>query len=152
MSMNLSLKQASELELARMAREGVDEDLLMGADGALDLDKSWHMLHYLFTGRAWDGPMPAAALLTGGREVGEDLGYGPARALSAKETQAFAQFLASQSETSLAAKINVPQMQSMEIYSVDDDSTEDLNHYFPQLKSYVADAAAKGQGLLIWLS
>lgn len=152
MSMNLSLKQASELELARMAREGVDEDVLMGADGALDLDKSWHMLHFLFTGRAWDGPMPAAALLTGGREVGEDLGYGPARALSAKETQAFAQFLASQSEKSLAAKINVPHMQSMEIYSVDDDSTEDLNHYFPQLKSYVADAAAKGQGLLIWMS
>lgn len=152
MSMNLSLKQTSELELARMAREGVDEDLLMGADGALELDKSWHVLHYLFTGRAWDGPMPAAALLTGGREVGEDLGYGPARALSAKETQAFAQFLASQSETALAKKMNVSQMQSMEIYSVDDDSPEDLNHYFPQLKSYVADAAAKGQGLLIWMS
>ncbi len=152
MSMNLSLKQASEVELARIAREGVDEDILMGADGALDLDKSWHLLHYLFTGRAWDGPMPAAALLTGGREVGEDLGYGPARALSAKETQAFAQFLASQSETALVKKMNVPQMQSMEIYSVDDDSREDLNHYFPQLKSYVADAAAKGQGLLIWMS
>jgi hypothetical protein len=152
MSMNLSMKQASELELARMAREGVDEDLLMGADGALELDKSWHVLHYLFTGRAWDGPMPAAALLTGGRELGEDLGYGPARALSAKETQAFAQFLASQSETALAKKINVPSMQRLEIYAADDDSPEDLNHYFPQLKSYVADAAAKGQGLLIWMS
>jgi hypothetical protein len=150
--MNLSLKQASELELARMAREGVDEDVLMSARGALELDKSWHLLHYLFTGRAWDGPMPAAALLTGGREVGEDLGYGPARALSAQETKAFAQFLASQSETSLAAKINVPQMQSMEIYAADDDSHDDLEHYFPQLKSYVADAAAKGQGLLIWMS
>jgi hypothetical protein len=152
MSMNLSLKQASELELARMAREGVGEDVLMGADDALDLDKSWHMLHYLFTGSAWDGAMPAGALLSGGREVGEDLGYGPARALSAKETQAFAQFLSAQSETALAKKLNVPKMQSMEIYSVDEDSGEDLNHYFPQLKSYVADAAAKGQGLLIWMS
>ncbi len=152
MSMNLSLKQASELELARMAREGVDEDVLMGADDALELDKSWHVLHYVLTGSAWDGPMPAAALLTGGREVGEDLGYGPARALSAKETQAFAQYLGSQSEAALAKKINVPQMQSMDIYCADEDSTEDLKHYFPQLKSYVTDAAAKGQGLLIWMS
>jgi hypothetical protein len=152
MSMNLSLKKASELELARMAREGVDEDVLMGADDALELDKAWHVLHYLLTGSAWDGPMPAAALLTGGREVGEDLGYGPARALSAKETQAFAQYLSSQSEMALAKKINVPQMQSMDIYCADEDSTEDLKLYFPQLKSYVADAAAKGQGLLIWMS
>jgi hypothetical protein len=152
MSMNLSMKRASELELARMAREGVDEDVLMGADGALELDKSWHVLHYVLTGAAWDGPMPAAALLSGGREVGEDLGYGPARALSAKETQAFAQFLAAQSEASLVKKLNVPKMQSMDIYCADEDSEEDLNHYFPQLKSYVSNAAAKGQGLLIWMS
>ncbi|MFM9862429.1 MAG: YfbM family protein [Micropepsaceae bacterium] len=152
MSMNLSMKQASELELARMAREGVDEDVLMGAGDALELDKSWHVLHYLFTGKAWDGPLPAAALLSGGREVGEDLGYGPARVLSAKETQAFAQYLGAQSEAALVKKLNVPKMQSMDIYCADDDAQEDLNHYFPQLKSYVSDAAAKGQGLLIWMS
>ena len=152
MSMNLSMKHASELELARMAREGVDEDTLMNAADALELDKSWHVLHFLLAGSAWDGPLPAAALLTGGREVGEDLGYGPARALSAKETQAFAQFLGAQSEAALVKKIDVPKMQSLDIYCADDDSEEDLNHYFPQLKSYVTDAAAKGQGLLIWMS
>lgn len=152
MSMTLSLKQASEMDLARMAREGVDEELLMGTPDALDLDKSWHLLHYVFTGSAWDGPMPAAALLSGGREVGEDLGYGPARVLSPKETKEFAQFLGMQTEAQLAKKINVPAMQRLEIYAADADSTEDLDHYFPQLKSYVADAAAKGQGLVIWMS
>ncbi|MEQ1887506.1 MAG: YfbM family protein [Bryobacteraceae bacterium] len=146
------MKQASELELARMAREGVDEDVLMGAGDALELDKAWHVLHYVLTGAAWDGPQPAAALLSGGKEVGEDLGYGPARVLSAKETQAFAKYLGTQSEASLVKKLNVPKMQSMDIYCADDDSEEDLNHYFPQLKSYVTDAAAKGQGLLIWMS
>jgi hypothetical protein len=40
----------------------------------------------------------------------------------------------------------------MDIYCADDDCEEDLNHYFPQLKSYVSDAAAKGQGLVIWMS
>lgn len=152
MSMNLSLKRASELELARMSREGVDEDALMAAVDALELDKAWHVLHYAFTESAWAGPQPAATLLSGGREVGDDLGYGPARALSPKETQAFAQFLAAQSEASLARKLNVPKMQGLDIYCADEDSEEDLNHYFPQLKSYVLDAAAKGQGLLIWMS
>lgn len=151
MSMSLSMKCASEPELALMAREGVDEDVLMGASGALELDKSWHVLHYVLTGTAWDGPQPAAALLTGGREVGEDLGYGPARVLSATETQAFAQFLATQNETALVKKLNVPKMRSMDIYCADGDAEDDLNHYFPQLKSYVTDAAAKGQGLVIWM-
>ena len=77
MSMNMSLKQANEMELARFALNGVDEDVLM--DGtALELDKSWHVLHFLFTGHPSHGPMPAAALLSGGREIGDDLGYGPA--------------------------------------------------------------------------
>ena len=151
MSMNLSMKRASELELARIAREGVDEDTLLNADDRLELDKSWHVLHYLLAGSAWDGPLPAAALLSGGREVGEDLGYGPARALSAKDTQAFAQFLSTQSQAALVKKIDVSKMQNLDIYCADDDTEEDLNHYFPQLKSYVADAAAKGQGLLIWI-
>ena len=151
MSMTLSLKQASELELARVAREGVDDETLMSGRGALALDKSWHVLHYLFTGSAWDGAMPAGALLTGGREVGEDLGYGPARVLTAQETKAFAQFLASQSETALVKKIDVPTMEQLEIYAADDDSGEDVEHYFPQLKSYVADAATKGNGLVIWM-
>jgi hypothetical protein len=152
MSMNLTLKQASEMELARMAREGVDEEMLMAARGALDLDKSWHLLHYLFTGSAWDGPLPAATLLSGGREVGEDLGYGPARVLTPKETKEFAQYLGMQSETQLAKKINMPAMQRLDIYAADQDSADDLNHYFPQLKSYVSDAASKGQGLVIWMS
>ncbi len=61
MSMNMSLKQANEMELARFALNGVDEDVLM--DGtALELDKSWHVLHFLFTGHPSHGPMPAAAL------------------------------------------------------------------------------------------
>lgn len=220
MSMNLSLMQATEIELARFAREGVDPDRLMGNEGPevsgeqitaikqqlatakpassdpemlrrwqsyqqtmtaqleaaaaalksrpkngadestrppLNLDKSWHLLHYLFTGRAWDGPMPAAALLVGGREVGEDLGYGPARTLSAQETKAFAQFLARQTMRALAGRIDPGAMQRLGIYCAEDagardELEEDVAHYFPQLQTYVGEAATKGCGLLIWMS
>jgi hypothetical protein len=150
MSMNMSLKQANEMELARFARNGVDEHVLM--DGtALELDKSWHVLHFLFTGQPSHGPMPAAALLSGGREIGEDLGYGPARALSAAETKAFAQFLAGQTAAALAGRIDVATMERLGIYAADDDSAEDVDHYFPQLQAYVDDAAKHGRGLVIWM-
>ena len=149
MSMNMSLKQASEMELARFARDGVDEDELTGGTDALELDKAWHVLHYLLSGRQADGPMPAATLLRGGREVGEDLGYGPARALSAQETKAFAQFLAGQTTAALGARIDVDAMEQLGIYCADDDSADDVDHYFPQLQAYVGDAAKNGHGLLI---
>jgi hypothetical protein len=150
MSMNMSLKQASEIEIARLTRDGVDADALMDGS-ALDLDKAWHVLHYLFTGQQSHGPMPAAALLSGGREVGEDLGYGPARALSAQETKSFAQFLAEQTAAALAGRIDVATMERLGIYAADDDSAEDVDHYFPQLQAYVSDAAKQGRGLLIWM-
>ena len=45
---------------------------------ALSIEKSWHMLHYLFTGHVDASDAPGNALLTG-QAVGENLGYGPAR-------------------------------------------------------------------------
>ena len=125
----------------------------------LDLHKSWHMLHYLFTGQAWEGSMPGGALLLGGEEVGEDMGYGPARALSPQDTANFAGFLAGLDVEKLAARLDMEAMARMEIYcaeSGDPDAAaeleEDLEHYFPQLQSFVADAASRRQGLLIWMS
>lgn len=120
----------------------------------LDLHKSWHVLHYLFTGQAWDGDMPASALLLGGKEVGEDMGYGPARILTPQETASFAGFLQALDVDKLAARLDADQMQRLEIYSASDDEAEleeELEHYFPQLQAFVADAAAKRQGLLIYM-
>jgi hypothetical protein len=52
----------------------------------VDLHKSWHMFHFLFTGRAEGGSPPGSLLMEGGEEVGEDLGYGPARLIGPADT------------------------------------------------------------------
>lgn len=142
--------------------EGLDDSDVFGGDEAevLDLHKSWHMLHYLFTGTAWEGPAPANLLLKGGRAVGEDAGYGPARIVDPKATAAFNAFLERLDVERLKEKLDLQEMARLEIYCADDPSDDgaiaeledDLDEYFPALQAYVAAAAKRGEGLAIWMS
>lgn len=128
---------------------------------ALDLEKSWHILHYLFTGHVDESDAPGNAMLTG-EEVGEDVGYGPPRLHDVKETQAFADFLKTQDLTRLQERVNYREMLKMRVYSIpmgqgsDGDHEEGLRtevaSYFPPLRDYVAAMAEKGDGLLLWVS
>jgi hypothetical protein len=123
----------------------------------LDLHKSWHVLHYLFTGEAEGGIPPADAIL-GGRELGDDMGYGPPRLQEPAATAAFARFLAPLTVEELQRRIDLPRMSELEIYCCGDDDgsadeiREDVAHFFPQLQRFVAAAANNGNGLLMWLS
>lgn len=127
-----------------------------------DLHKSWQIFHFAFTGTAWEGDMPAATLLAGD-EVGDDLGYGPARVITVAETAAFARFLAGLDVEAVMERLDLPKMRKLDIYCVADEPNaddeadmmelvDDIEHYFPELQAYVADAARRGEGLLIWMS
>jgi hypothetical protein len=72
---------ATDVAMAAMSEGRVNQ--LGPLQEALDLQKSWHMLHYLFTGSIDDMRSPAAALLSG-EELGEDIGYGPVRCMARK--------------------------------------------------------------------
>jgi hypothetical protein len=124
----------------------------------LDLHKSWHVLHYLFTGEANAGGPPANALL-GGRELGEDVGYGPPRLRDPAATSAFARFLAPLTVAELQRRIDIRRMRALGIYCCDagdagsaEEVGGDVAHYFPRLQKFVAKAADNGSGLLVWLS
>jgi hypothetical protein len=121
----------------------------------LDLHESWRMLHYLFAGDAWEGTLPAATLLAGGREVGEDLGYGPPRMLSPEETASFARFLDGLDLDALAARLDAGALKSLGAHDPGgggaEKRREELARYFPRLRAFVAAAAARRQGMLIWM-
>jgi hypothetical protein len=51
-----------------------DEDAEM-PESDLDLDKSWHGIHYLLTGTAWEIDEGAGTAILGGEEIGEDTGH-----------------------------------------------------------------------------
>ncbi len=123
---------------------------------ALDLQKSWHMLHYLFTGSIDDTRPPGAALLSG-EELGEDIGYGPVRLHSEKATAEFARFLENLDIEDVLARMNIAEMAKAGVYSMpggdeEDDIREEVGYYFPQLRDYVLGVTQKQGGLLTWLS
>jgi hypothetical protein len=53
----------------------------------LNLEKSWHVLHYLLTGKAEKAPPPVGNAILGGQDIGGDLGYGPARFLTPQQVR-----------------------------------------------------------------
>ncbi|GID62118.1 hypothetical protein J3R03_003251 [Actinoplanes couchii] len=68
----------------------VEDDDAEMPDPQLDLDKSWHGIHYALTGTAWQVGLGAGAAVLGGAEIGEDNGYGPPRLISAEQVQSIA--------------------------------------------------------------
>lgn len=123
-----------------------------------DLDKAWHGIHFLLTGDAWSGTLPAATLLSGGREVGDiDLGYGPARAFSPEEASAFQAHIAAISAEQFDARFDAKRLIQHDIYPTiwdrdlrgEADGRPYLNEYFQILKDFMARAVAQGDGLVI---
>lgn len=130
----------------------------MARPETVDLHKSWHVFHFLFTGQADAGTPPANFLLDGGREIGEDRGYGPARLFDAAQTVAIARFTAALTTETLTARIDAPRMAQLGIYCAEDGSdatarelADDVAHYFPPLQAQLQAAAAGGQALLVSL-
>ena len=127
----------------------------------LDLEKSWHMLHYLFTGHIDASRAPGDALLSG-KPLGDDVGYGPPRLHDENETRNFAEFLERVDAATLQERVNYREMSRAGVYSMPMGQGSDADYegelrtevaaYFPRLRDYVVKAAEGKDGLLIWLS
>lgn len=88
----------------------------VAAADLLDINQHWHILHYLFTGSAWEGEAPAAFLASGGMPIGRDLGYGPPRLFDAASVAAIATFLACLAPEALSRRYDPAAIAAAEIY------------------------------------
>jgi len=121
-------------------------------EDGLNLEKSWHVLHYLLTGKAEEANPPLGNAILGGKEIGEDLGYGPARFLTPQQVHEVATALEAISKDDLSARFDLKAMMAARIYPCKDDSELELaQDYFEQLLRYYADAAANGNAMLLWV-
>jgi hypothetical protein len=128
---------------------------------AITLEKSWYMLHYLFTGHVGLGNAPGDLLLTG-EELGDDLGYGPVRLHTEMATRDFRHFLDRQQVELLQGRIDLKEMRRLGVYAMplgsgsDEEYTMELRSdvalFFTLLRDYVRKEADKGNGLLLWFA
>lgn len=161
---NVLRRQVEQLKQAHAAMgrapSGVGGLDIPSPDAIVDLHKSWQVIHYVLTGTPDSGPAPLNVLLVGGEEVGDDLGYGPARIVNAPALRDFASALAAFDLESVLKRLDIERMASAGVYCVEDedletqggDLEEDLRQYFPALKAFAEKAAAERQGALIWIS
>ncbi len=116
----------------------------------LSLEKSWHSLHYLLTGVTGEAPPPLGNAILGGTPIGNDIGYGPARFLTPEQVREVAAALSDLKIEQLAQRFDA--ISSANIYACpDEDEFEDVRHYFQQIVRYYADAAARGNAMVLWV-
>lgn len=126
-------------------------------ENAIGVDKAWHGIHYLLTGDAWGGDLPLLNVILGGTEIGDDVGYGAARFLTADEVSAAAAALEDITPEVLRSRYVASELSKNEIYpEIWDDPHDDafgyLGHWYETLRDYFVDAAAKQNAMLKYLN
>jgi hypothetical protein len=128
-----------------------------GAPGAgepaksISLDKAWHGLHYLLCGAAEPVPGALGQAVLGGTEIGEDLGYGPARYFTPAETKEVALALQEPAlEQTLHARFNPAVMEQHGLYpgGWDQEGDDWLIDAFRDLRDFYAAASAAGNAVI----
>jgi len=124
----------------------------------LDIDKSWHGIHFLLTGDTWSGEPPLAHVILGGIAIGDDIGYGPARYLTPDEVRVIAQALAGVTREQLEKRYLPATLEKAEIYPTGiweaegNDALEYLLQYYEPLVGFYRDAAARGDAIIQYIN
>ena len=156
-SLGEDLLQNPEGIYAILEPEEDSDGAVVSGDDMIDLDKSWHALHFLFTGTAWEGELPGSFLVLGGTEVGDlDVGYGPARYFDVPTTAQIDLFLQSLDEAMLKSLFDQEKMLDLDIYPEiwDEDNVDEVweyvGEYLTILRDFVRATAASGKALLVF--
>jgi hypothetical protein len=129
--------------------EGGDEDAV------LDIDKSWQGIHFLLTGEQYKGAEPHSLPVLGGTEIGEELAYGPARYLEPAQVEAAARLLGDVTLEQLRQRYNPKSLELARIYpngfwmKERDQAFEYLAHWYEHLRRFYAEAATRGDAMLL---
>lgn len=118
------------------------------------LEKRWHGLHFLLTGSASEGEFPLGFLLAGGEKLNKEDEDEERRIFSPAEVRHISNALHAVSDASLWGRFDSRRMREEGIYpEIWDDPESDLRDeyvmYFNQLKAFVSQASAKGQGVIV---
>lgn len=126
----------------------------------IDLDKAWHAIYYILTGQAEGGKEPFNYLLEGGVQIGDDFGYGPARAFSSEQAKGFYEILKNIDKNHIKDRFDLDDMKAKKIYVIEHaahrDPAEELleyvTEYFMILKAFMERTVKEQKGIVIYIS
>src|SRR5664279_112900 len=119
MGMRLSLVMVGTDEPPRLAEDaaGLFRRLTQADENAgLHMDKEWHGIHFLLTGEPWPSAHPLGMAVFGAEDVGDNLGYGPARSLTVDQVQYVANELSQIAPEELRSRYEPQRMMQEMIY------------------------------------
>jgi hypothetical protein len=125
--------------------------------GTIDVDKSWHLIHFMLTGQADGGPEPLSWAVLGGEEVGEDVGYGPARILQPDQVKGISSALSEISIEEFNSRYDPAAMKAADVYLSDmcvrdgDEALEYISDNYSALVDFYRSAAEGGKGAVLLL-
>ena len=122
-----------------------------------DVDKMWHGVYFLLTGTQYEGEPPVNLLFHAPPVSDEDVGYGPARGISAAQTKALSGYLDGLQTLVVVSRFDGARMKALNIYPDiwDEDPGElkdELGNAFDRLRAYCRRCAAHDLGMLTWIS
>lgn len=123
----------------------------------IDIDKSWHAIHFTLNQDQWGGSEPLINVILGGTPVSEeDVGYGPARYLTPSQVKSVAIALEEFGESKFVSNFNSDKLTSNDIYpSIWDDSPETLEYvkdYYKVVCDTYVKSANSEQAMLLFLN
>ena len=123
----------------------------------IDLDKAWHAIHFTLNGKTWEGEDPLFFAILGGEEIGEDIGYGPARYLVPQQVKAVSAALLTITPEVFGAKFNHSELAAAEIYpdiwaAEGAESLEYVQPFYDDLRKFYMAASERGDAVLIYLN
>jgi hypothetical protein len=130
-----------------------DEESEVAGSVEYDLDKRWHVIHFLLNGSAWEGTPPAFNVILGGTEIGADTGFGPPRCLRPGEVKEVAEHLKSVSADELLSRFDADALNANEIYSGhwsdDPEEREAIRDYYLGLIKHYEQAAREDRAMIL---
>jgi hypothetical protein len=131
---------------------------------SIDLDKSWHAINFMLTGepefkfpeQTESAKNPLLQVIFGGEEIGEDLGYGPARFLNPSVVKSISNSLQALSVEDFSARFNPEEMDKFEIYPQIwvRDGQEGLDYIlynYRELVGFFVKSASRNDGVLTFV-
>ncbi|MEO5867538.1 MAG: DUF1877 family protein [Sphingomonas sp.] len=131
-----------------------------GDNDEIDLDKSWHIIHYLLTGEISRAPEPLGLIGDDLHPLADiELGSGKPNVISADIVKAFTDAVADMSDEDFLSRFKPDDMPNDELYLgdlIERGDGDDIKGYtldnFHRLRDFVAAAAKDGQSLITYFS